>query len=91
MHLILNIITLVGTVDPAKSQNKKIRKVSLITMVTVTSSLLSNDRGNMRVVVKVMLKMDTRKQRRRARRRTRIKKRYKMIIYMYTHLNEWNT
>ena len=66
--------TLVGAVDPAKLQKKKIRKVRLFTIVTVMS-LSSNDRGSMKVAVKEMLKMDTRNQRRRVRRRTRIKKR----------------
>ena len=70
---ILHNSAVVGAVDPKK---KKIRKVSLITMVTVTSSSLCHDRGNMKVVVKEMLKMDTKRQRKRARRKTRIKKRY---------------
>ena len=69
-----NTIT-VGVVDP-KSQKKKIRKVSPMISVTLTSSSSYNNRGNMKAVVKVMLKMGIRRQRRRARRRTRIKKKY---------------
>ena len=83
-----NSIT-VGVVDP-KSQKKKIRKVSLIIVVTLTSLSSCNNRGNMKVVVKVMLKMDTRRQRRRARRRTRIKKKYKeMIMCIQWNLLMW--